>query len=50
MERVEIVHTPLFRERSGKKSGKDAPEPVEKEAEEQSPEEEPYILCRQCHQ
>jgi hypothetical protein len=50
METVEIIHTPLFREQPGKKSGEDAPELIEEEAEEPSPEEEEYILCRQCHQ
>jgi hypothetical protein len=50
METVEIVHTPLFREQPSKKSGEDAPELIEEEAEEPSPEEEEYILCRQCHQ
>ncbi len=50
METVEIVHTPLYRERSRKKDSKEAPQLAEEEAEEQSPEEEEYILCRQCHQ
>jgi len=51
METVEIVHTPLFREQPGKKkSSEDAPELIEAQAEEPSPEEEEYILCRQCHQ
>ena len=50
METVEIVQKPLLRERSPKKEGRIAPELAEKEAPEQSPEEEEYILCRQCHQ
>ncbi|MBT8330807.1 MAG: hypothetical protein KJP06_00640 [Deltaproteobacteria bacterium] len=50
METVEIVHTPLFRERSRKNDGRGAPELAEEEAPEQEPEEEEYILCRQCRQ
>ena len=50
METVEIVQTPLFRERSRKKDGHSAPELAEEEAPEQEPEEEEYILCRQCRQ
>jgi hypothetical protein len=50
METAGIVHTPLLREQPGKKSSEDAPELIEAEAEEPSPEEEEYILCRQCHQ
>ncbi|MGD2185460.1 MAG: hypothetical protein PVI71_04995, partial [Desulfobacterales bacterium] len=50
MQPVEIVHNPLFRERPGEKDGQGAPELVEEEAEEQSPEEEEFILCRQCRQ
>ena len=50
METAGIVHTPLLREQPGKKIGEDAPEPIEAQAEEPSPEEEEYILCRQCHQ
>ena len=33
-----------------KKIGEDAPQLIEAQAEEPSPEEEEYILCRQCHQ
>jgi len=50
METVEIVYTPFFREQPGRNNGVDAPERSEEEAEEQSPEEEEYILCRQCRQ
>ena len=50
METIEIVETPLLRERPRKKDGRIAPELAEKEAPEQSPEEEEYILCRQCRQ
>ena len=50
MEAVEIVHTPLFREKPGEKSDEGVPELIEKEAEEPSPEEEEFILCRQCRQ
>ncbi|MBW2432577.1 MAG: hypothetical protein JRF36_03170 [Deltaproteobacteria bacterium] len=50
METIEVVHTPLLRERSRKKDGRSTPELVEKEAPEQEPEEEEYILCRQCSQ
>ena len=50
METIEIVQIPLLRERSRKKDGRRAPELAEKEAPEQVPEEEEYILCRQCRQ
>ena len=50
METIEIVHTPLLRERSRKKDSRGAPEMAEEEAPEQEPEEEEYILCRQCRQ
>ena len=50
MQPAEIVHNNLFRERPGKKNDKGAPEPVEEEGIEQSPEEEKYIICRQCRQ
>jgi len=50
MQPAEIVHNSLFRERPGKKSREDATQLAEEEAEEQSPEEEEYILCRQCRQ
>ena len=50
METIEIVQTPLLRERSRSKNGRSAPELAEKEAPEQSPDEEAYILCRQCRQ
>jgi len=50
METIEIVHTPFFREAPGRKNGAGAPERSEKEDEKPSPEEEEYILCRQCRQ
>ena len=50
MEIIEIVHTPLLRERSRKKDGRGAPQLAEEEKQEPSPEEEEYILCRQCRQ
>jgi hypothetical protein len=50
MESVELVDYHLLRQRSGKKDSQKASEPSGKEAAEQAPEEEPYILCRQCHQ
>ena len=50
METIEIVQTPLLRERSRKKDGRSVPELAEKEAPEPEPEEEEYILCRQCRQ
>jgi hypothetical protein len=50
MEAVELVEHHLLRQRSGKKNRRQAPEPVGKEAPEQSPAEAPYIICRQCHQ
>ena len=50
METTEIVHIPLLRERSPKKDGRGATELAEEEAPEQEPEEEEYILCRQCRQ
>ena len=40
----------LFREPAGKPGEDGGTITVEKEAEERSPEEEEYILCRQCHQ
>ena len=50
METLEIVETQLLRERPRKKDGHIAPELAEEEAPEQSPQEEEYILCRQCRQ
>ena len=50
METIEIVKTPLLRERPRKKDGRITPDLAEKEAPEQEPEEEEYILCRQCRQ
>ncbi|MGD8992489.1 MAG: cereblon family protein [Desulfobacterales bacterium] len=50
METIEIVETPLLRERPRKKDGRTAPQLAEEEAPEQTPQEEEYILCRQCRQ
>jgi hypothetical protein len=50
MESVELVDYHLLRQRSGKKNGPKASEPARKEAPEHAPEEEQYVLCRQCHQ
>ena len=50
MQPVEIVYDPLFRERSRKKESKRSPERVEEQDPQKSPQEEKYILCRQCHQ
>ncbi|MGD2097991.1 MAG: cereblon family protein [Desulfobacterales bacterium] len=50
METMEILQTPLLRERSRDKDGRSVPESAEKEAPEQAPDEEEYILCRQCRQ
>ena len=40
----------FYRIPAGKPGAEGDPTAVEKEAEERSPEEEEYILCRQCHQ
>lgn len=40
----------LLREPAEKRDDEKVPELVEEEAEEKAPEEEQYILCRQCHQ
>ncbi|MDX1708734.1 MAG: cereblon family protein, partial [Desulfobacterales bacterium] len=50
MQTTEIVQTPLLRERSRKKYSRGTPQLAEEEAPEQEPEEEEYILCRQCSQ
>ena len=50
MQTTEIVQTPLLRERSRKKYSRGTPQLAEEEAPEQEPEEEEYILCRQCRQ
>ncbi len=50
METIEIVQTPLLRERSRKKDSRSVPQLAEEEAPKQEPEEEEYILCRQCRQ
>jgi len=50
MESAELVDYHLLRQRSGKKEGQKASEPAGKETAERSPEEEQYIVCRQCHQ
>ncbi len=50
METIEIDHRSMLREGTRKKDGPSAPELVEEEAPEQAPEEEEYILCRQCRQ
>lgn len=45
---ADSVH--LLRQPSEKRGDQKVPTIVEEEAEEQAPEEEEYILCRQCHQ
>ena len=50
METTEIVQIHLLRERPRRKDGGSVPELAEKEAPEPSPDEEEYILCRQCRQ
>ena len=50
MEIIESNQISLLRERAPKKDGRHAPELAEEEAPEQEPEEEEYILCRQCRQ
>jgi hypothetical protein len=50
MEIIESNQISLLRERAPKKDGSSTPELAEEEAPEQEPEEEEYILCRQCRQ
>jgi hypothetical protein len=50
MESLERAAYNLLRQRSGEKVTQKTSEPAGKEAAEQSPEEEQYIICRQCHQ
>ena len=50
MVSAEIGMIHFFRVPSDKPGENSETTVVEKEAEERSPEEEPHILCRQCHQ